>query len=345
MESIPIVVGLLFFTIGGYILFDTYKFRKISRKVAGRLLGYEPHTSSSKNGTMYTPVVEFVCNGDTYCFKASISSNLMPYKMGKPVPVLYLENDPHNARIRTNIRYMLGVIIALFGAGALTIGVVNFSTNGYSLIVSFGVLGYMAYKALKFKAKLNAKGVHTLDDIKEAVKNPGFIESDLTMSDIQSHSDKNYQPSENLIATQADIKELKKIPKWVATLIIVVGIGLLSGGAYWTQKRADFLAVAESAQGRIVSMESSTSDGSTVYYPIVGYTFPYGNQSAKFKHSVGSSHPGWQVGDTVTVLYNPADQNDAMIDDDWLNWLGPGILSVMGAIFFFGGVSIKRRQH
>lgn len=127
-------------------------------------------------------------------------------------------------------------------------------------------------------------------------------------------------------------------------MIIVVGVGLLAGGAYWAQKRADFLAIAESTQGRVVSMESSTSDGSTVYYPIVGYTFPRSNQSVKFKHSVGSSHPGWRIGDSVTVLYNPANKNEAMIDDGWLNWLGPGILTGIGIIFFFGGVSLKRRQ-
>jgi hypothetical protein len=347
MEIIFVIVGFIFTAFGGYFLFDTYNFRKISQMVTGRLVGYESHISKSSKGgtsTMYAPVVEFLCNGETYSFKATISSNTMPYKIGESVPVIYLENDPHNARLRTNTRYIIGGAFALMGVVVLTIGVVNFQYNRTSLFVAAGVLAFLIYKIIKVKSRFNAKGINSLKDLKNSDKTGDDLLDGLTEHNAHDTTDKNYRPSESLITNQATVVKGQKIPKWVPYLLIVIGLGLLAGGVFWGQKRANFLADAETTQGKIVSMESSTSDGSTVYYPIVKYTFPHSNQTVRFKHNVGSSHPGWRTGDTVPVLFNPVDKNEAMIDDGWMNWLGPGILAGMGTFFFFVGFSVSRRQ-
>lgn len=327
------------------MLLDTYNFRKISQLVMGRLVGYESHVSKSrKNGstTMYTPVIEFDCNGEVYSFKSKIGSSTMSYKVGESVPVIYLESDPHNARLRTNSRYFIGGAFAFMGVVAFTIGVVNFQYNRTSLFVAAGVLAFLIYKIIKAKSRFNTQGIHSSNDFKNKTGDP--LLDGLTAHNTREVSDKNYRPSENMIISQAEIKKRQQTPKWVPYLILVLGFGSLSGGIYWGQKRADFLAVAETTKGRVVSMESSTSDGSTVYYPIVKYTFPHGNQSVRFKHRVGSSHPGWSRGDTVIVLFNPADKNDAMIDDGWMNWLGPGIMVCLGMIFFLAGLATLRKQ-
>jgi hypothetical protein len=347
MGIIPVIVGFALTAFGGYFLFDTYNFRKISQLVMGRLVGYESHISKSRKGgasTMYTPVVEFPCNGETYSFKATISSSTMPYKVGESVPVIYLENDPHNARLRTNSRYLIGGAFSFMGLVALTIGVVNFQYNRASLFVVAGVLALLIYKIIKAKSRVNAQGIHTSNDFKTKDNTGDALLDGLTAHNAREASDKNYRPSVNLITNQADVVKGQQIPKWVPYLFIVIGLGLLVGGVYSGQKRANFLANAETTQGKVVSMESSTSDGSTVYYPIVRYTFPQSNQSVKFKHNVGSSHPSWRTGETVTVLFNPADKNDAMIEGGWMNWLGPGVLTGLGTIFFFVGLSVSRRQ-
>ena len=329
------------------MLFDTYNFRKISQLVMGRLVGYESHVSKSrKNGstTMYTPVIEFDCNGEVYSFKSKIGSSTMSYKVGESVPVIYLESDPHNARLRTNSRYLIGGAFAFMGIVAFTIGAVNFQYNRTSLFVAAGVLALLIYKIIKAKSRLTAQGIHASNDINNKDKTGDPLLDGLTAHNSREVLDKNYRPSEKMITSQADVKKRQQTPIWVPYSIIVLGFGSLSGGIYWGQNRADFLAVAKTTQGRVVSMESSTSDGSTVYYPIVKYTFPHDNQSVRFKHSVGSSHPGWSTGDTVTVLYNPEDKNDAMIDDGWMNWLGPGILACLGTIFLLAGLATLRKQ-
>ncbi len=355
MEIIPIFVGVIFMGIGGYLLFDTYNFRQISHQVSGRVLGYESHQSRNSNGgssTFYAPVIEFSCKGNTYCFKATISSNSMSYPIGSEVPVLYLESNPHNARIRTNMRFILGGIFTLMGGIAFTIGVVNFSFNWITLIVGLALLGKLGHMAIKFKSKLNAQGIHTLDEFKAKIKESktnksagdkfGETETSEKMLSVnglppeqpaRAKAAKNYIPSQSMISDQSTQDKHLKLPGWLVAVTFTLAGGLILGGGYWTKTRYEFLSIAESTSGKVVSMESSYSDGSTVYYPIVQYTYPVDNQTVEFKHSVGSSHPGWQTGDIVMVLYHPQDKDDAMIDDGWLNWLGPIIVLGMGGIF------------
>jgi hypothetical protein len=261
MEIIPIIVGFLFSAIGGYILFDTYNFRKISQLVMGNLVGYESHISKSRKGgstTMYAPVVEFISNGKVFCFKGNISSGSMSYTVGGSVPVLYMNNDPHNARIRTNLRYVFGGAFAFIGIIALAIGIANFRSDKFSLIIAAVVIGVFIFKILKIKSRFNAKGIQTVADFKNRAKTGDPLLDGLTTHNASEAKDKNYRPSENLITSQADVNKRQKIAKWVPSLVIVIGLGLLSGGAYLGQKRATFLDIAETTQGRIVSMESST---------------------------------------------------------------------------------------
>ena len=74
---------------------------------------------------------------------------------------------------------------------------------------------------------------------------------------------------------------------------------------------------------------SSSSNGSTSYYPIVRYRTQNG-VSVEFKDSVGSNPPSYHAGDKVTVLYladNPSKQ--AIIDrGKFWNWSIPVLLFV-----------------
>lgn len=359
MEIIPIIFGCIFSTIGIFLLYDTYYFRQIATLTDGKLVGYESHLSRSKNHgqtTMYTPVVEFNHLDEIYCFKTSVSSSNMPYEIEQAVPVLYLEQDPHDARIKTNMRYWVGGIFSAIGLTALVFGLINFQYDTFSLILAGSILTFVGFKIFKFKQKLNDKGIHSIADIKKKFKQEKAVSmqtSDVSTNDssnnylhkkeINATVNKNYQPSDELIRSNEIINKKNQTPKWVSLIFVFIGLGLCIGGGYWVKQRADFFAIAKYTQGKVVSMKSSYSDGSTVYYPMVNYIYQPNNQSVTFKHNVGSSHPSWSTGDKVVVLYNPADKDDAMIDDGWMNWLGPGLLSGLGIVFLLSGLSFLRR--
>lgn len=73
----------------------------------------------------------------------------------------------------------------------------------------------------------------------------------------------------------------------------------------------------------------------TMYRPVV--EFSVNGQQYRFTSKVSTSDP-WTVGDTVEVVYNPDNPNDAAITgaSGWVPWLLGGLGLVFGLVF--GGV-------
>lgn len=107
----------------------------------------------------------------------------------------------------------------------------------------------------------------------------------------------------------------------------------------------------ESAPGRVVDMiqrrEYVNQQDRVVdeyYYPVVEYTSQDG-KSHKVQLNEGSSSPEYEVGDDVTVLYNPEHPLDARIQSfgsSALMWILPGITGILG-IAFLGAVLVVRK--
>jgi len=80
------------------------------------------------------------------------------------------------------------------------------------------------------------------------------------------------------------------------------------------------------------------------YYPVVEYTSQDGKPH-KVQLKEGSSTPEYEVGDEVTVLYNPEHPLDARIKSVGsaaLMWILPGITGILG-IAFLGAVLAVRK--
>ena len=107
----------------------------------------------------------------------------------------------------------------------------------------------------------------------------------------------------------------------------------------------------ESAQGRVVEVierreyvneqDRVTQD---YYYPVVEFT----SKDGRF-HSVqmteGSSSPAHEVGDEVTVLYNPERPLEARVQSfgsSALMWVLPGITGILGLAFLGGVIAVRR---
>ncbi len=343
MGIIPLIAGLVFLAIGLYLIYDTQNFRKIAVHSKGKILGYESHISHSNNRTqtMYTPIIEFQCRGETYTFESSISSGNMSYEIDQEVPVLYMKDNPHEARLLTNVRYWLGGVFSFIGLIAFIIGIINFDFDLFSLVLSLIILLTLTYKGLKIKNRLNKKGIHSFDDIKNQYQTEKKQNKD-DNNTVESNSsfNKNYAPSQELITNK--ISHQQKSPIWLALLFIIVGSGLLIGAAITGKNKIEFMAAAHKAPGMIIGMKTLISKGTRTYKPIIQYIYKNDFQPTTFEHSVSSSHPSWERGDAVTVLYNPYNKHDAMIEDGLWNWKMQIILTFIGSIFFLVGLIILR---
>ncbi|MDR5769106.1 MULTISPECIES: DUF3592 domain-containing protein [unclassified Caballeronia] len=117
-----------------------------------------------------------------------------------------------------------------------------------------------------------------------------------------------------------------------------------------------FSANAVAVQGHVTgntwqqSSDSRNRNGRKgYYYPEVDFTTSEGHR-IKFTGSLGYGSPAYSPGDAVTVLYNPAMPEAAMIDSTAERMMTPLMLGGMGGIFALVGGALltfalrRRRQ-
>jgi hypothetical protein len=84
---------------------------------------------------------------------------------------------------------------------------------------------------------------------------------------------------------------------------------------------------------------SRSSDGDVTYSPVISFQTPDG-QTIEFKSQSGSSSRWPAVGQTVEILYDPRNPQQAEINSFSSLWIAPLILSALGAAFFIIGTIV-----
>jgi hypothetical protein len=151
------------------------------------------------------------------------------------------------------------------------------------------------------------------------------------------------------VGWEAVEREVREADRRFSPLILGIfgGIGglLLIIASVWAWSTAQALGREQSAPGKIVDLVErysagpSDSRGTAVpqlyYYPVVEFYTP-----DERRHTVqlgeGSWPPAYEKGQPVTVRYDPAQPLKARIDSPTgtgLQWIGPGIVGVVGIGF------------
>jgi hypothetical protein len=129
-----------------------------------------------------------------------------------------------------------------------------------------------------------------------------------------------------------------KVLKIISGVFSAVGVGMLVGSFFIFSNTSRFIAGASEAEGKVIALDrsrsssSSGSGSSTTYRPVVEFTSGTGKR-IEFTSSVGSSPPSHRVGESVTVLYNPADPYSARIKSFFQLWFGFLIVFFLGLVF------------
>jgi hypothetical protein len=110
------------------------------------------------------------------------------------------------------------------------------------------------------------------------------------------------------------------------SLITIVGL-------IWLVRTGMFSSRAVRAPGLVVEMErSTTSKGSSTFHPIFTFTDNAGMVHTQ-RTSFGSSSYSFEVGEKVTVLYDPVTPKNSKIDSFQTVWLGPLVITGFGLLF------------
>lgn len=138
--------------------------------------------------------------------------------------------------------------------------------------------------------------------------------------------------------------------KFIQYMFSLVGLGMLLGAVYWIHSTRVFIDQAEIAQGEVIDLIASYSDGSTTYKPKVLFVDGRG-KSITFITSFSSNPPAYSRGEQVEVLYLPAEPAKAKINGFFSLWGGASIIAIMGCVFLgvgggmvFYGVRKAKRE-
>lgn len=118
--------------------------------------------------------------------------------------------------------------------------------------------------------------------------------------------------------------------KLFVTIFALTGIGMLIGGGIAARDTMQLREVAKPVPGKVVSVESSTSDGSTTYAPV--YEFEVDGEKRRHTATVSSSsYP--EIGSTQTLLVDPNDPSEVKPDSFMGQWFIATLLGGMGILF------------
>ncbi len=135
----------------------------------------------------------------------------------------------------------------------------------------------------------------------------------------------------------------------VGTIFILVGCGMLVGAYFSFTKTDVFLDSAVRAQGEIVSVvkkELSARPNRSkmiVFSPFVSYV-PAGGVAVTFENIISSTDSNdYIIGQTVNVLYNPENPEEARIDNARSRWYQSGGLGGVGLfVLVIGFLSLRK---
>lgn len=96
------------------------------------------------------------------------------------------------------------------------------------------------------------------------------------------------------------------------------------------------IATAARADGTVIDLIESRDSESETYHPRVRFVTVSG-ESVEFTGSVGSDPPGFDIGERVTVLYDPANPSGARIDAFFQLWFAPLAIGILATLFTAGG--------
>lgn len=344
MEIVFLIVGLAFAAIGFYVLWDARRFARTAVRTEGLVIGFavnEGRGGKSGNRATYSPVVRYRYRDEDHQFTGRIGSNHVKHDIGDPVAVLVSPDDPARARLDGPAMQIFGGVLLAVGLGAIGVFLVAFDFSIVSLLIAALVMAALAFQVMK---KLRKHDIHGIEDMKSAV-------ASATRGGGGNEPGSAGPDSRPIITDPREFqqrKEKQKTPGWVVGLLLVIGLAVLAGGGFVAKQRSDFLAGAHTATGEVIDFKrrTTTSDGktSTTWYPVVRYRPPGHDAPVTFRHDTGSSSPAYSRGEKVTVLYTPRNPSEAIIDAGLMNWLGPGVMILVGGVFtLFGGLALRGR--
>lgn len=123
----------------------------------------------------------------------------------------------------------------------------------------------------------------------------------------------------------------------IGVLIILCSFIPLGPGVYFYNKTRRFLETSVQTEGTVVEMEErKNSEGNVTYYPVITFTDKTGREYKKY--GPGRFPPKYEIGDRISLFYDPKAPKKIKLNSFTSLWLGPAIGGILGIIPLFAGL-------
>ena len=123
-----------------------------------------------------------------------------------------------------------------------------------------------------------------------------------------------------------------KIFQFISRTFIIIGAMVSIVSICWAFYLAWFVVTASETQGSIVKLKSEYTRNGSVGRPVFSFIDDKG-MTHTIINSSGSGFYSFEDGESVKVLYDKEEPNNAMINSFTTLWLGPISVGFIGAIF------------
>jgi hypothetical protein len=123
---IALVLGISLLGVVAYLVYANNAFEQRAIPVQGTVIEYQQYESSDDDGgstTMYTPVYEYMYNGQTYTHVSTLSSSGKSHEIGEAIDILVDPLNPTEILINTFWeKWLLSVVLGFVGLVFTIIG-------------------------------------------------------------------------------------------------------------------------------------------------------------------------------------------------------------------------------
>ena len=150
----------------------------------------------------------------------------------------------------------------------------------------------------------------------------------MSTANTEPNSTSSVSTTETTLPSTADIDKARHILR-AGRIMLIASIVNFALAGFFCYRTYSFMADAVSTQGTIVAFKEKSSDEGSTYSPVFTFTDQTGTIH-RVTSSVANSHTGYQVGDSVEVLYRPDHPKKAHIRNYFELWSIPIVFSSIG---------------
>ena len=324
----------------------------VKRKGSGVSNGVASDGTVRTSGEFYYPVYEYQGpNGERMEHVGGIGRNsLLGMIPGTPVRLLMMPDQPEKVRRPMAFFLILGAFFALPGAFVTYMALTQYDATPMSLLF---MLAFVAFMALRIRKALGDLGTRLGDAGGPGRAGFGALgarngEKVNVLSLISQAKTVRNNHARRLSDEEVAVRVKKNAGQALIAgyIVLLIAVGFSVGAYYAGLDMLELTLNGQRTGGEVVDVNSrysSDSDGSGyTYYAEVAFEDAKGKR-VRFEDSVGASRPLHKIGDRVSVLYDPENSAERIIDRGMMNWGLSGGLAAGALIMLLLGLNALRQ--